>query len=163
AEELLHEALPLWRQTLARPFAADSLETLAAVASKHESYQEAARLFGAAEALRDLTGYVRFAVNQRAYESLVSQLRAVGGEDDVNRAWTEGKALSFEEALSYAQRGRGERKRPSVGWASLTPAELDVARLVAEGLANKDIGERLFISSRTVQTHLTHIYTKLDV
>jgi DNA-binding CsgD family transcriptional regulator len=69
--------------------------------------------------------------------------------------------LSIEEAVAYAQRGRGERKRPSSGWASLTRAELDIVRLVAEGLGNKDIAARLFVSPRTVQAHLTHIYTKL--
>jgi DNA-binding CsgD family transcriptional regulator len=43
----------------------------------------------------------------------------------------------------------------------LTPTERDVVRLVSEGLGNKEIGERLFVSPRTVQTHLTHVYTKL--
>jgi DNA-binding CsgD family transcriptional regulator len=61
------------------------------------------------------------------------------------------------------QRGRGERKRPASGWASLTPAEGDVVRLVSEGLGNKDIATRLFVSPRTVQTHLTHVYTKLGL
>ena len=67
------------------------------------------------------------------------------------------------EAIAYAQRGRGERKRPSSGWASLTPAELDVVRLVSEGLGNKDIAARLFVSPRTVQSHLTRVYTKLGL
>jgi len=40
--------------------------------------------------------------------------------------------LSTEEAVAYAQRGYGERKRPASGWASLTPAEHDVVRLVSE-------------------------------
>ena len=71
--------------------------------------------------------------------------------------------MSLDEAVAYAQRGRGERKRPSSGWASLTPAELEVVRLVADGLANKEIAEKLFISPRTVQAHLTHIYAKLDI
>jgi len=75
----------------------------------------------------------------------------------------EGAALSTDEAIVYAQRGRGERKRPSSGWASLTPAERDVVRLVREGLGNKDIATRLFVSPRTVQTHLTHVYTKLGL
>jgi DNA-binding CsgD family transcriptional regulator len=43
----------------------------------------------------------------------------------------------------------------------LTPTEREVVRRVSEGLSNKDIGTRLFISPRTVQTHLTHVYTKL--
>jgi DNA-binding CsgD family transcriptional regulator len=85
------------------------------------------------------------------------------GDNDFDKAWAEGAALSLEEAIAYAQRGRGERKRPSSGWASLTPTELDVVRLVREGLANKEIATRLFISPRTVQTHLTHVYTKLSL
>ena len=52
---------------------------------------------------------------------------------------------------------------PASGWGSITPTESDVVRLVAEGFGNKDIGERLFISPRTVQTHLTHVYAKLDL
>lgn len=43
------------------------------------------------------------------------------------------------------------------------PAELDVIRLLSEGLSNRDIAARLFISPRTVQTHLTHIYNKLNL
>jgi DNA-binding CsgD family transcriptional regulator len=54
----------------------------------------------------------------------------------------------------------GKRKRPSSGWSSLTPTEVDVVRLVAEGIPNKDIATRLFISPRTVQSHLRHVYNK---
>ena len=46
---------------------------------------------------------------------------------------------------------------------ALTPTELDVVRLVSEGLGNKDIATRLFISPRTVQTHLTHVYAKVGL
>ena len=58
---------------------------------------------------------------------------------------------------------RGTRGRPQIGWASLTPAEHAVAGLVAEGLSNPQIGERLYISHRTVQTHLAHMFAKLDI
>jgi DNA-binding CsgD family transcriptional regulator len=71
--------------------------------------------------------------------------------------------LSTEDGIAYAQRGRGERKRPSTGWASLTPAERDVVRVVSEGLAKRDIATRLFVSPRTVQAHLPHVYTKLGL
>ena len=83
------------------------------------------------------------------------------GDKDFDAAWAEGAALSTEEAIAYAQRGRGARKRPASGWASLTPAERDVVRLVSEGLANKDIATGLFVSPRTVETHLSHVYAKL--
>ena len=108
-------------------------------------------------------GHVRFKIYDTDYHELVADVRDVLGENDFGAAWAEGAALSVEEAIAYAQRGRGERKRPSSGWASLTPTELDVARLVCDGLANKEIATQLFVSPRTVQTHLTHIYTKLSL
>ena len=52
--------------------------------------------------------------------------------------------------------------RPAFGWDSLTPAELAVSELVASGLTNPEIGARLFVSRRTVETHLSHIFRKLD-
>jgi DNA-binding CsgD family transcriptional regulator len=84
-------------------------------------------------------------------------------DTDFEAARAEGAALSTDEAIAYSQRGRGERKRPARGWASLTPAELDVVRLIRDGLANNDIATRLFVSPRTVQSHLTHVYTKLGL
>jgi DNA-binding CsgD family transcriptional regulator len=71
-----------------------------------------------------------------------------------------------EAALREAgiRRGRrGARNRPHTGWQSLTPTEHTVADLVAEGLSNPQIGERLYISRRTVQTHLVHVFAKLDI
>ncbi|MGH2703661.1 MAG: response regulator transcription factor [Actinomycetota bacterium] len=69
----------------------------------------------------------------------------------------------MDDAIAYARRGRGERKRPAYGWHSLTPTEQQVVDLVAEGLTNPQIGERLFVSRRTVQSHLRHVFAKLDV
>jgi DNA-binding CsgD family transcriptional regulator len=108
-------------------------------------------------------GSVRYRVYDATYLASVTNVREALGESDFQSAWEAGAALSTEEAVTYAQRGRGERKRPSSGWASLTPTELDVVRLVTDGLGNKDIAGRLFISHRTVQTHLTHVYTKLGM
>ncbi len=58
---------------------------------------------------------------------------------------------------------RWGRDRPRAGWSSLTPTEHKVASLVAEGLSNPQIGDRLYISHRTVQTHLVHVFAKLDL
>jgi DNA-binding NarL/FixJ family response regulator len=57
----------------------------------------------------------------------------------------------------------GERKRPPRGWESLTPTELQVVKLVAEGLTNPQIGERMFISRGTVKAHLSHVFAKLAI
>jgi DNA-binding NarL/FixJ family response regulator len=106
---------------------------------------------------------VRFKIYDASYEASVAAVREALGQKDFDDAWAEGAALSTEDAISYAQRVRGEHKRPASGWESLTPTERDVVRLVSEGLANKDIAARLFVSPRTVQTHLTHVYTKLGL
>ena len=69
-----------------------------------------------------------------------------------------GRALDWRDASAYASRARGERKRPSSGWASLTPTEEHVVALVAEGLTNPQIAERMFVGRATVKTrHLEHI------
>jgi DNA-binding NarL/FixJ family response regulator len=108
-------------------------------------------------------GMVRFKIFDEGNENTVAALRNALGGNDFEEAWAEGAALSIPEAIVYANRGRGERKRPATGWASLTPAELDVVRLVAEGLTNKDVAARLYISPRTVQAHLAHVFDKLGV
>jgi predicted ATPase/class 3 adenylate cyclase/DNA-binding NarL/FixJ family response regulator len=163
AERDAHKALVVAVGVDAHATTPEALECLAALASHADSHREAARLFAAANAMRLRTGIVRYKVYDTDYDVSVAAVRAALGDNKFESAWAEGSALSTDEAIAYAQRGRGERKRPTSGWASLTPAERDVVRLVSEGLGNKDIGTRLFISPRTVQTHLTHVYTKLGL
>jgi DNA-binding CsgD family transcriptional regulator/tetratricopeptide (TPR) repeat protein len=162
AERDAHDALACATNCGAYQPLAGILECLAHLAADVDGRQ-AARLFGAAEALRQRTGMVRFKVHQAGYESSVASLRDAMEDKDFEAAWAEGAALSTEDAIAYARRGRGERKRPATGWASLTPAEHEVVRLVCDGLVTKEIGGRLFVSPRTVHAHLTHIYTKLGV
>ena len=162
AERDAHDALARAAEVEAYLFIPDILECLA-VLLQAGSHHEAARLFGAAHAPGERMGAVRFKVYDAGYEASVAALRDAMNDNDFDTAWAEGAALSTEEAIAYAQRGRGQRKRPTSGWASLTPTELDVVRLVSEGLANNDVAARLFVSPRTVQTHLTHVYTKLGL
>jgi predicted ATPase/class 3 adenylate cyclase/DNA-binding CsgD family transcriptional regulator len=163
AERDAHEALVCAAEVQAYHGISDTIECLATLADDSGSHREAARLFGAAQAIRQRMGAVRFKIWDAGYEASVAAVRDAMGQGDFDSAWAEGAALSTEEAIAYAQRGRGERKRPTRGWASLTPTERDVVRLVSEGLANNDIATRLFVSPRTVQTHLTHVYTKLGL
>jgi predicted ATPase/class 3 adenylate cyclase/DNA-binding CsgD family transcriptional regulator len=163
ADRDLHDALVCGADLQARTGVADILECLADLTTDGGGPREATRLLGAAHALRQTIGEVRFTIWDADYEASVAVVRNALGDQDFQSAWAEGAALSTEEAIAYAQRGRGERKRPASGWASLTPTERDVVRLVSDGLANKDIATRLFVSPRTVQTHLTHVYTKLGL
>ena len=117
---------------------AHTLECVAALAVDAGSHREAARLFGAAGAIRQRIGQVRFQIHQAGYKASVAALRDAMGDEELESAWAEGTALSTDEAIAYAQRRRGERKRPTG-----TPTERDVVRLVSEGLANKDIATRL--------------------
>ncbi|HTZ14048.1 MAG TPA: LuxR C-terminal-related transcriptional regulator, partial [Mycobacterium sp.] len=158
-----HDALAIAAEIEGHLVIPDVLECLGGLAGDAGSHREAARLIGAANAIRQRMGAVRFKVLDESYEASVAALRDALGQKDFDAAWAEGAALSTEEAIAYAQRGRGERRRPASGWASLTPTERDVVRLVSEGLANNDIATRLFVSPRTVQSHLTHVYTKLGL
>jgi predicted ATPase/class 3 adenylate cyclase/DNA-binding CsgD family transcriptional regulator len=163
AERDAYEALELGAGVggdLVVPFALDCLGTVAAQGGNHLL---ATRLFGAADAARQRMGMVRFKVFTEGDTATVAALGEALGTNDFEAAWAEGAALSVSEAIAYARRGRGERKRASSGWASLTRAELDVVKLVSEGLGNKDVAARLFVSPRTVQAHLTHVYTKLGL
>ncbi|HEX5620404.1 MAG TPA: helix-turn-helix transcriptional regulator, partial [Solirubrobacteraceae bacterium] len=66
-------------------------------------------------------------------------------------------------ALGVRRGAGGPRRRPATGWEALTETELKVVRLVAERLTNPEIAERMFISRRTVQTHVSHALAKLGV
>jgi DNA-binding CsgD family transcriptional regulator/tetratricopeptide (TPR) repeat protein len=163
ADRDAHDALATATSTGAYAAAPDTLECLALLAVGAGSQSEAARLYGAAESIRQRMSEVRFKIFDAIHEFAVAALRDGMGEKDFETRWAEGAALSTGEAIAYAQRRHGQRKRPSSGWASLTPTERDVVRLVSEGLANNDIATRLFVSPRTVQTHLTHVYNKLGL
>jgi len=163
AERDAHDALACADDGETQVGLPDVMDILARLAAQAASYPEAARLGGAAAAIRQRTGEVPYAIYRADFEASAAALRDAMGQNDFDVAWAEGAALSTEEAIAYARRGRGERKRPPTGWGSLTPAELDVVRLVSAGLGNKDIATRLFISPRTVETHLTHVYTKLGL
>jgi len=162
AESLIHEALSLGREAGDQMGLVDGLELLGRLAAEQDSNKEAVRLWAVADFLRNELGY-RFAIDREAHRAALHRTKERLGQDEFATAWAEGAKLSVDEALAYAARGRGERKRPSTGWASLTPSELEVARLVGEHLSNPEIAARLFVSRATVKTHLVHIFTKLGV
>ncbi|MDQ4133037.1 MAG: tetratricopeptide repeat protein, partial [Actinomycetota bacterium] len=158
AHSLCVRAMRLQREIGDRAGLARSLETAAALLRPANA---AVRLFAAAHALRDRGDYGREPAVAEAYHADLARCRQDLDAEAFAKAWNEGLELTVREAVTYA--GRGSRHRPSNGWASLTPAEHDVARLAAQGFTNREIGERLFRSPRTAGAHLTQVFAKLGI
>ena len=118
---MLHASLATRHEHSLQPGVAESLEALALLAADHESFEEAARLLGAAAAVRERIGLARWPTLQAGHAELVEQIGHGIGEDELRQAWAEGEALDVDSAVAYVSRARGERKRPSVGWASPRP------------------------------------------
>ncbi len=77
-------------------------------------------------------------------------------------AWDAGRVRGRLRALGVRRRLVAVQ-RPGMGWTAMTDSELAVARLVAQGLTNREVAERLFVSQHTVSGHLRHVFAKLDV
>jgi predicted ATPase/DNA-binding CsgD family transcriptional regulator len=165
AEHLVREATLHWHRGSDRMDACDGIELLGVLAAARERFPDAARLLAAADAARQPLQYLApgFTANRDAAARAASQARHALGEDRFTQAQKEGQALALDDAVAYATRKGGGRKRPATGWASLTPAEREVVRLVSEGLRNEAIARRLFITPGTVKVHLTHIFAKLGI
>ena len=164
AEQRGHDALVAHHRGGFRPQLVHTLEALAGLAAAQGSYVECARLAGAAQALRDEMGYVlRWPYETQLRDADLAAARAAIGDDEFEAAFADGRTLDEDAAVAYAQRARGERKRPTTGWDSLTPTEVNVVRLVASGLTNKEVGRELLMGAETVKTHLSHVYDKLGI
>jgi DNA-binding CsgD family transcriptional regulator len=159
AESAFTEAVGALAEAGARADTVAALEGLAVSAAGREQYERAARLSAAADSERTRLGVVSVewaGVQQDAERApLVADTFAA----DIDA----GATMNLDEAVRFALRGRGGRRRPASGWESLTPTEVDVAQLVSEGLTNPAIAEKLLISRGTVKVHLAHIFTKLGV
>jgi predicted ATPase/DNA-binding NarL/FixJ family response regulator len=140
-----------------------ALELLAGLASAQGSPAEAVRLLAAAEGARIRIGYPASPADAASIATERERLAAVLDAATVRTAHAEGAAMNWAEALAYASRGRGPRKRPTTGWSSLTPTESEVVALLATGLRNPEIAGRLCISPETVKTHVRNVFGKLGV
>ena len=153
-ERLLRDVLPRLLEQGAVPLTIDVLESLAVLAAP-TSPTRAVRLLHATQSERDAIGYrFRFPNHQRRVD------RALVGGDAKSAEET---PMALADAVAFALRPHGRRNRPTLGWTSLTPTERDIARLVAEGATNPMIAKKLSMTVNTVKTHLSHIFTKLDI
>ncbi|MGB8875955.1 MAG: AAA family ATPase, partial [Solirubrobacteraceae bacterium] len=80
----------------------------------------------------------------------------VGATTDAARLRGRLRALGVRRRVAAAE-------KPATGWEAMTKSELAVAQLVADGLTNREVAERLYISPHTVNTHLRHVFAKLGI
>jgi predicted ATPase/class 3 adenylate cyclase/DNA-binding CsgD family transcriptional regulator len=145
------------------------LEGVAAVVAPQGALVWAARLWGAADILRETIGKPLPPRERARYELAVTDTRTLLGEKDFAAAWAQGRTMTPAQALAT----QGQAMTPAVSLAiqharspltypdGLTAREVEVLRLLAQGLTNARIAEHLVISPRTVNTHLTSIYNKI--
>jgi DNA-binding CsgD family transcriptional regulator len=122
-----------------------------------ELYEGGARPLALALALEDLgdaSGATQEGLD--AYGRALELYTRAGAVWDAGRIRGRLRGLGVRRRLVSAQ-------RPDRGWAAMTDSELAVARLVADGLSNREVAERLFVSHHTVNSHLRHVFGKLDV
>jgi predicted ATPase/DNA-binding CsgD family transcriptional regulator len=147
----------------------DGLMGLAVVAAITGRSARATRLCGAAETLREAIGLSLLIWDHTPadYEAQLNTARAQLEEPAREAAWSEGRAMSPEEAVNYAlsdDETPGSSPPSTTSYpAGLSAREAEVLKLVAEGLTNPQVAERLYLSPRTVAQHLRSIYRKLGV
>ena len=151
------------------------LEQLAEVVTAQGEVVLAAKLWGAAEILHETIGSPLPPAYREGYESTVAAARLRLGKQPFVIAWAEGRTMTLEHVLALAEQiatsipisvdlpDTSPAKAASFSPAGLTPREVEVLRLVAQGLTDAQVAEQLIISPRTVNTHLTSIYNKLGV
>jgi len=177
------QALVVWRQgrstrvrsyarevlRLKEPFGdrlgmAMSMEVVAWTACMDGRYDEAARLFGAVQSALSSVGGALFRPLRAEHDRCTELTRAAMGAAEFDRSLALGAGLTFEDAVALALGpGRATRRSaPSArGAARLTRREEEVARLVAAGLTDREIAQRLFMAQRTAEGHVQRALSKL--
>jgi non-specific serine/threonine protein kinase len=146
------------------------LAAFAALAAAERMPSAALRLAGATTALTRRTGIAVQHSDRWRNERWLPAARQLLGEETAMAAWAEGQAMQLDQAIAYAL-SPGEpvpatRSRRAAGaaeqqGAELTSREWEITALLAHGLTNRQIAERLVITERTVGAHIGHILDKL--
>jgi non-specific serine/threonine protein kinase len=169
AAEVLHESLEInWRMSN-KAQTAWCLYFLAILASARGRYEAAARLIGAEVSLRTAVGTFIPPQERHQHDKVEADLRVRLGADRFAAAYAAGQALPHQEAVAEGLAIATERAPTVVVQSSptnpfeLTERELEVLALVVEGLSDREIGDRLYVSHRTAQKHVSNIFIKLHV
>jgi len=178
ARTFYEEALVILQELGIQWFIASCLDGLAEVAVAQRQPEWAAHLLGAAALLREALGVSPPPYNLANYERAVATTRAQLGEERFAAAWAEGRKMTLEQVLAEQagattpgetstvptiQQPASTSAPPPAYPEELTPREVEVLRLVASGLSNAQVAEKLIISPRTAHAHVRSIYSKLGI
>ncbi len=168
ARTLYEESLVLSEELGEQWVIAASMLGLGEVVVAQQKLAWAAQLWGAAEAIRDAIGVPIPPVELADYERSLSAARVHLGERAFAAAWSQGRSMTPEQALAAQGRKPAPPATttvtpPATYPAGLTAREVEVLRLVAGGLTDLQIAEKLVLSPRTVHAHISSIYSKLAV
>jgi DNA-binding CsgD family transcriptional regulator len=147
-------AIAAWTRALVAPDAV-RLDDAAGLLAAHHRVPEAARARHDAAVVAPRRGDE---IDARRLAKL-----AFAAYEELGAEQLHSRLRSELRAEGLAMRPRRSQPRPTHGWGSLTPSELTIVELTGEGLTNTEIAERLFVSRRTVESHLGRVYDKLDL
>jgi predicted ATPase/DNA-binding CsgD family transcriptional regulator len=169
ADEYLREGLSLAdevRDVINAPYFVKSLGQVAGLRGQTEY---AVRLLGAAKTALQATGSApyRYIPDQALQDRIFAAARDAVGEVAFDEEWRQGRAMTLEQAIEYALEPPPETpQEPSVSPthpAGLSAREVEVLRLVAQGMTNAQIAQELYISPRTVNAHMGSVYHKIGM
>jgi non-specific serine/threonine protein kinase len=164
ARERYRESLALAQERGDPRLTTDALEGLAGLTAARGQAERATRLHGAAAALREQLGGAVVPWEHPSRERDLAAARAALGPAAFSSAWAAGAALPLAAAVAEALADvtvTADDAQDLTSVAGLTPREVEVLRLLAQGRSNREIGEALFISPRTVNFHVTNLLAKL--
>lgn len=138
-----------------------TLESLAVAASQREQPRRALRLGAVTSALRRARRLHSDPATERELRQALTEARARLSPAGAREAEREGHALSLPQALDYAVHDVWQEHGD--GPLPLTDREREIARLVAVGLTNRELAQRIHVSQRTVESHLENIRARLDL
>jgi DNA-binding NarL/FixJ family response regulator len=172
AAHLLQESIGLFHQVAQQFSVSECLDELAALAIATGDMRQAARWLGAADGLLDVIGVSRPEGTPRVdHEQRIAAVRSALTKDVFTDAYESGNAMTLDDAVAEAlafdpiSREESTSSPPATPAAArgLSPRELEVLRLMADGLTNQEIADTLFLSLRTATSHTTNILTKLGL
>ena len=145
-----------------------ALGTLAWIATESGRHERAATLLGSAQRVRDQSSLTLIDVFRPQHERSVSAATRGIGQRAFDAAFARGRAMTIDEGVAFAVADEQAPKPASAVKAAsadtgLTPRQLEIARLIAADLTNRQIADRLFLSERTVETHITNMLNKLGL